>query len=836
MNTQSISRLARRVLAAALLAVTLLSCAPLPAHAASAPSHGESIYSQEYFSEEYANGYLALSGKGTAKGLSWTKASVYNSDADGNEGWRVTNTSRKSDVYIDYYKGAYMNGTAYDVRVYPWSSHDSDGRDQLHIGTNGGVSLIKLKYSLLQNRLQSGDRWIAREFHFYKAGTLKTSTPQEVTFRGILRFDDIDDGEYYQINQGLHKAYLAASTNVVKQNTTNPRWMGTASATGGDGPGALWIEAECTPSKPLTVVYGGNTAFGSYPNYMGRTLSYTLVPDGTHKFPAGLEAIRNTGCANYANYRMNVYTEEYPRYVFDGWYTDAALTDKVPDVIQINSNRTFYGKYTQTHGLIETEVVNGDITPTDEAGILFGQDKRIYYSPAYGYTLSAITVDGVPLDIRSSNFKNSEYYDFNNVQDDHTIRVVYSRDDVAGVRPHVDVSGSNVNIYAENYTSGPDALDAFVRVRLEEYMEIGKNAGQDVVQEERAKSLVDSASMTDESTWTIHKEGESVFSHYWYWYMGGETVYMPSFNRNKDSDAVETNGTCVFTNHVQQANDYVEYGMGDEVTDQAVYDADDNDLDEGADAVLNTNYKLVNETHQAQSTLTATCVMTMEQWLDYGGDFTGNFWVADTDGWYYWASPLSPGDATGCLVSGINMIRQPGDNWYYGVNAVFQAVTAQDAGRNDGSGFFTGLGPTENAITLLNTLGVNTDYVGYVALTPETLTDVIQPGGSLQFAASCVLPGYGGAIDQSVIWTVSGNTSPDTYVNDAGYLQVGADETADVTLTVTATSAAYGVTGNYKLTVRDDLMGMFLHAIAPRSDSAAGKLFSASLAGWGLRG
>ena len=43
MNTQSISRLARRVLAAALLAVTLLSCAPVPAHAASAPSHGESI-------------------------------------------------------------------------------------------------------------------------------------------------------------------------------------------------------------------------------------------------------------------------------------------------------------------------------------------------------------------------------------------------------------------------------------------------------------------------------------------------------------------------------------------------------------------------------------------------------------------------------------------------------------------------------------------------------------------------------------------------------------------------------------------------------------------------
>ena len=79
------------------------------------------------------------------------------------------------------------------------------------------------------------------------------------------------------------------------------------------------------------------------------------------------------------------------------------------------------------------------------------------------------------------------------------------------------------------------------------------------------------------------------------------------------------------------------------------------------------------------------------------------------------------------------------------------------------------------------TLTIKDPVVTDVAVTPETAA--MQQGSTLQFTAT--VSGEG-SVDQSVSWSVSGNSSDDTTIGADGLLSVAADETAS-TLTVTAT-------------------------------------------------
>ena len=55
----------------------------------------------------------------------------------------------------------------------------------------------------------------------------------------------------------------------------------------------------------------------------------------------------------------------------------------------------------------------------------------------------------------------------------------------------------------------------------------------------------------------------------------------------------------------------------------------------------------------------------------------------------YWAQAIEPGTATGLLLDGISRQKEPGDNWYYGINVVGQFATMGDWGTAEGSdGFF----------------------------------------------------------------------------------------------------------------------------------------------------
>ena len=59
---------------------------------------------------------------------------------------------------------------------------------------------------------------------------------------------------------------------------------------------------------------------------------------------------------------------------------------------------------------------------------------------------------------------------------------------------------------------------------------------------------------------------------YWAWDMdGGQTVYMPTFNKNKDSLAADINGTYEGTNPGDETHydDYKTYTVGYEVNDDS---------------------------------------------------------------------------------------------------------------------------------------------------------------------------------------------------------------------------------------------------------------------------
>ena len=351
-----------------------------------------------------------------------------------------------------------------------------------------------------------------------------------------------------------------------------------------------------------------------------------------------------------------------------------------------------------------------------------------------------------------------------------------------GGRLHDDFNGSNKDIYVENFGDIP----IFARIQLREYMETGKDAGINKDDPNRdATPVLAGTDINDISTWTVHTLGDShasFHSEYWKWTLGGETVFMPTFNKNKDSLAADINGTFAGpdgdpTTDNDRYGDYVNYTLGEQKTGSAVYDADADEEDEGEAAVEGVDIETREETHAAKATQNAT-VLSMAEWKAQGAP-RGKYWVYDTDGWAYWAEAIQPGEATGMLLDGIELQKNLTD-WYYAIKVTAQFATADDLGsKTDSDGFFQE-GMTDDALLLLS--GIS----GNPAVTVRADGDA-KIGKTVQFHA--VVGAFGEeAADQSVTWAVSGSTSADTVIDTNGLLTVGADETIDGTLTITATA------------------------------------------------
>lgn len=138
------------------------------------------------------------------------------------------------------------------------------------------------------------------------------------------------------------------------------------------------------------------------------------------------------------------------------------------------------------------------------------------------------------------------------------------------------------------------------------------------------------------------------------------------------------------------------------------------------------------EDHETQMTESTAKLISMEEWSALeGSDRIGNFWVYDTDGWAYWAQPIDPQTATGCLISGISINEKSGKKladteYYYGLHVVAQCATAADWG-NDSKGAETGFfvdGITDNALRLLNTISRMNSHTVTV-MYPDESTEVL---------------------------------------------------------------------------------------------------------------
>lgn len=344
-----------------------------------------------------------------------------------------------------------------------------------------------------------------------------------------------------------------------------------------------------------------------------------------------------------------------------------------------------------------------------------------------------------------------------------------------GGRLHDDFDGTNKDVYVENFTDPENGgQNIFARVRLEEYLEVVLNYGTPgetekqllgekyyapVLDEDGEQAVDDEGNPVYETEYTYEYvpftgydslSGNTVqagvalnddSTSYWNWQMGGSTVYMPTFNMNKDSLEADINGEYkygvgVITDKNIEGGQYSPmktYTDGETKTANEIWDTDSNDIDELAENGVDINtlieqtgtdydskaVKLVNNTHTAQPTLDAQLI-SMSEWLtmveDNGGEYDpdvhGGYWVYDNDGWVYWSAPIAPGTATGLLLDGIALNQVMDDSWYYAINVVGQFVTADDAGAGDGTGFYDetkGEVPSWEAEQLLITIGVTLD-------------------------------------------------------------------------------------------------------------------------------
>ncbi len=375
-----------------------------------------------------------------------------------------------------------------------------------------------------------------------------------------------------------------------------------------------------------------------------------------------------------------------------------------------------------------------------------------------------------------------------------------------GGRLHDDFNGTNKDVYVENFGDKP----IYARIRLDEYIELGKGAGSKTEQNPDVIKI-EGTDINDVNTWQTHipggtgnkcitTVGEVNIHDYWTWEMGGSTVYMPTFNKNKDSLKSELNGTLegTVTGDDIYYDDYKTYKEGQKVTGNEVYDIDSNTVDE-VNPVEGENIQTVeNVEHTAKSSLDAK-VITMEEWKELGSPI-GNYWVYDTDGWAYWAAPVEPGTATGLLLSGITTTNKLPLDYYYGINVVSQFATEKDI-----ETCFTK--PTDEAKILLNRL---TEKYTSVTVSSKSGSNTVKKGTDIEFKADSTIT-EGAATTtveniDNVRWIVVGATTEGTSINADGILTVSDDEPGDTVLTVKAISK-YNVEGKMEVTVISDESG-----------------------------
>ena len=396
-----------------------------------------------------------------------------------------------------------------------------------------------------------------------------------------------------------------------------------------------------------------------------------------------------------------------------------------------------------------------------------------------------------------------------------------------GGRLHDDFDGRNKDVYVENFTDVADGTPIFARVRLDEYMELGVDAGKDQDSSDRNVDVVVAGTkINDKTTWITRTpdDTDSPFAEYWEWTTGGQTTYMPTFNKNKDSLQADINGTYEGDGSGTPYNDYVDYSEPQYtetgITADATYDDDNNDADD-------ENVRYEEETHIAKSTIDGT-VITMDEWAERWEAYQeipdpteedkaqvmGNFWVWDNDGWAYWANAIEPSTATGLLLDGIELVNPPSDNYYYGINVVGQFVTADDIGYLNGTGFYdtsAGTLPSGNAEALIELMTGQDIDITRIVFDRAPEGDICERGTSGNYFRAEVWKGNveldttGEDADGKLEWSIEGQldegTTIELWPTTYAELTVALDEPADEITVVATYTGADGETAEGRMTI-----------------------------------
>ncbi len=240
--------------------------------------------------------------------------------------------------------------------------------------------------------------------------------------------------------------------------------------------------------------------------------------------------------------------------------------------------------------------------------------------------------------------------------------------------------------------------------------------------------------------------------------MGGQKVYMPTFNKDNDSLATDITGGLWGDGTGITADQY-EHNVSDPEgggTNEQEKDGSHDQYVVGETATADATYPegvTKTETHEAKVTEPGT-VMTMQQWID-AGQIPGPYWVVDTDGWAYWAQAIQPGTATGLLLDEINLTYEIDNDWYYAIDVIGDFASLNDADMLQS-------GSTAAGIELVD-----------IITTPIAITADGGPYVSAQTPASVTAEVTGPTQDTDVTYTVIDIGVPSNAVTGIGAVNNG---------------------------------------------------------------
>jgi len=397
----------KKKIVSSLLALVMLLALPMTVFAASKKTYGE-----DFFPVDYAKGYIRLN----ATGVECIPSSAVKGPYTGGWGdntytyfW-ADNTSKDSSIYIDFINGACYDSELLDVRIYLWCNNTSAGsKDNWWAMTSGGL--------LVHDQPTNGDQvWAdakyrtSMQFHFYRKKADGTSqvgkSAYETSVQGVMRFNDLDAGEGYEITHGLKNIYVATPTKVTV-DTTNNYVYGTRVTAGSDESDdrdRAWITFDATPDEPFTLRYWTRGHYTSRIHYVGQTVKYKIV--GKTPLSQSIK-ISSENVAEWGKYVLRTVDDEigssYYAQQFIGWTERTAgdRTELAPAMVMnlTTGGMSLYGSFTYNIFLFNGE--GGDIYFSGEdigEGLPAGSNHTYDIVPHPGYYIKNINVQYRDLD------------------------------------------------------------------------------------------------------------------------------------------------------------------------------------------------------------------------------------------------------------------------------------------------------------------------------------------------------------------------------------------------------------------------------------------------------